>query len=99
MFSWATSSTVTTLVYAVDEVTTIPMHTHVTESHQELGINTSFFECQQYAMTKIGIRRASHGRQDLARVHDVERIKDLLDFPHPLYTGIILRVSERARLH
>lgn len=50
-------------------------------------------------MTRIGIRRASHGWQDLARVHDVERIKDLLDFPHPLYADIVLRVSEGARLH
>lgn len=42
---------------------------------------------------------ALYGWQDLARVHDIERIKDLLNFPHPLYTDIILRVSERVRLH
>lgn len=51
-------------------------------------------------MTKIGIRhQASRGWQDLAWVHDVQRIKDLLDFLHPLYADITLRVSECARLH
>lgn len=39
------------------------------------------------------------GWQDLSWVHNVERVKDLLDPPHPLYADIILRISECASLH
>ena len=49
-------------------------------------------------MKKIGTC-GNLGWQDLARVHDIERIKDPLDSPHPLYADIVLRVSKCARLH
>lgn len=72
---------------------------HVTETDNILQSSANHTAKHSMIMIVITTPNGDLGWQDLSRVHDVERVKDLLDSPHPFYTDIALRISECTSLH